>query len=138
MLPFAALVRRGRYLIEWKPIHSVLSATVYAELKKERRPSADLEQSQIVAFGDPVYPQLPKDRDNAPAAILEVLTAVRRGLSLNPISSTREEVKAIANLFPGTRTYLGDEATEERAKTVGSQARLLHSPFPLGGVPALG
>ncbi|HYO12120.1 MAG TPA: CHAT domain-containing protein [Thermoanaerobaculia bacterium] len=125
-LPFAALARKDRYLIEWKPIHSVLSATVYAELRKERRPSADPEQTQVVAFGDPAYPRLPKDQENAPAATLEVLTAVRRGLSLDPIPATRGEVKAIASLFPGTRIYLGPEATEEQAKTIGSQARLVH------------
>ncbi|HEX3126111.1 MAG TPA: CHAT domain-containing protein [Thermoanaerobaculia bacterium] len=144
-LPFAALVRRGRYLGEWKPIHSVLSATVYAEMKKARRPSADRVQSQVVAFGDPVYPRLPKDKDAAPAATLEVLAAVRRGLSLDPIPSTREEVEAIANLFPGTQVYLGREATEERAKTLGSQARLLHfachglldERFPLDSALAL-
>ena len=27
-LPFAALMRGNHYLVEWKPIHSVLSATV--------------------------------------------------------------------------------------------------------------
>ena len=40
-LPFAALLHKGRYLAEWKPIHSVLSATVYAEIERTRHPLAD-------------------------------------------------------------------------------------------------
>jgi CHAT domain-containing protein/Tfp pilus assembly protein PilF len=145
-LPFAALVRKNRYLVEWKPIHSVLSATVYAELKKTRRLAPDLEESQIVGFGDPAYPRLATDEDTAPTAALdEILTAVRRGLSLDPIPATRQEVETIANLFPRARIYLGREATEERAKTVGSQARLLHfachglldERFPLDSALAL-
>ncbi len=125
-LPFAALIRKDRYLVEWKPVHFVLSATVYAELKKARRPPADPAPGQVVAFGDPVYPPLSKDRDAAPAATLEILTAVRRGLSLKPIPATRREVEAIASLYPQAETYLGGEATEERVKSLGSEARLVH------------
>ena len=78
-LPFAALIRKGslplsspgadrgtdssrdwHYLVEWKPIHSVLSATVYAELKKLRRPpgatGTGAPPIQLAAFGDPDYP----------------------------------------------------------------------------------
>ena len=144
-LPIAALVRKGRYLTEWKPIHSVLSATVYAELKKARRPSSNVVPSQIVAFGGPVYPKLPKDRDTAPAPTLEILTAVRRGLSLASIPATREEVRNIAALYPGARIFLGAEATEERAKSIGKEARYLHfachglldERFPLNSALAL-
>lgn len=144
-LPFAALVRKAGYLVEWKPVHFVLSATVYAELKRTRRTSPEPEQSALVVFGDPIYPPLPKDRDTAPAATLEVLTAIRRGLSLDPIPGTRKEVESIASLYPGARKYLGEEATEERAKSVGSQARILHfachgllnERFPLDSALAL-
>ncbi len=144
-LPFAALVRKGRYFVEWKPLHSILSATVYAELKRTRRTSADPAQSQLIAFGDPIYPPLPKDRETAPAPTLEILTAVRRGLSLDPIPATRKEVESIASLYPRARIYLGAEATEERVKSVGSEARLLHfashglfnERFPLDSALAL-
>jgi len=144
-LSFAALVRKGRYLTEWKPIHFALSATVYAELKKARRPSSKVVPSQIVAFGAPVYPKLPKDRDTAPAPTLEVLTAVRRGLSLDSIPATREEVRNIAALYPGARIFLGAEATEERAKSIGKDVRYLHfachglldERFPLNSALAL-
>ncbi len=144
-LPFAALVRRGQYLVEWKPVNSILSATVYAELKRRRRTTADPAQGQLVAFGDPIYPRLPEDREAAPAGTLEILTAVRRGLSLDPIPATRSEVESIASLYPRARAFVGGEATEERAKSVGSQARLLHfachgllnERFPLDSALAL-
>ncbi len=57
-LPFAALVSRTkpkpRYFIEDKPLHTIVSMTVYAET----RPSAAQAAKQgrrVLAFGDPVY-----------------------------------------------------------------------------------
>src|SRR5580704_3617371 len=55
-LPFGALMRNEKeYLIEWKPLHTAISATVYAELRKSRK-EADSVAVQLVAFGDPLYP----------------------------------------------------------------------------------
>ena len=65
-LPFAALARRreqtagaaGRshqYLIEWKPVHTAVSATVYAELKRAR--PAVPPPATLIAFGDPTLHQ---------------------------------------------------------------------------------
>jgi CHAT domain-containing protein len=144
-LPFAALVHDGVFLAEWKPVHSVLSATVYAEIRRSRRPSRPLAESELVAFGDPVYTQPGEDRSAAPAATLEVLAAVRRGLSLAPLPSSRREVLGIASLFPRARTLLGAEATEEKAKAITPQARFLHfachglldERFPLNSALAL-
>jgi CHAT domain-containing protein len=126
ILPFAALVRRGSYLAEWKPIHSVLSASVYAEIGRSRRPSVGPARFPLAAFGAPIYPRLSKKRDEVPAANLEVATAVSRGLSLDPLPSSQQEVEGIASLFPEARTFLGSEATEESAKAIAPQARLLH------------
>ena len=56
ILPFAALRRReNQYLVESKSLHSAVSATVYAELKKisEKKRNGSIE---IAAFGDPRYP----------------------------------------------------------------------------------
>src|SRR5438876_9712651 len=37
LLPFEALMRASdHYLVEWKPLNTVVSATVFAELKKAR------------------------------------------------------------------------------------------------------
>ncbi|HEX6739331.1 MAG TPA: CHAT domain-containing protein [Vicinamibacteria bacterium] len=135
-LPFAALVRREtapqpgprRFLVEWKPLSLVASATVYAELKRRGRAPAPTapEGAVLVAFGDPRYP--PGSRPEAAAAGNPVVrSAVARGLSFLPLAGSRAEVQAIAGLFAGSmRSYLGDQATEERAKTVGPEARYVH------------
>lgn len=102
-LPLAALVRRLQpleYLAEWKPLHVVVSATVYAELRKTRSSPGG---PALVAFGDP-----------------------RPVRQLKPLGASAAEVNDIAALFDGqATTYLREAATESRAKTVGS-ARYVH------------
>ncbi|MEA2559418.1 MAG: hypothetical protein QOH06_922 [Acidobacteriota bacterium] len=121
-LPFTALMRGDRHLIEWKPVHSVLSATVYAELVRSRPAARDPGKEQLAAFGDPAYPQSAPDASADPG-IREI---VRRGLTLDPLPSSRREVEAIAALYPNPRVYLGREATEEKAKSLGPESRLVH------------
>jgi CHAT domain-containing protein/Tfp pilus assembly protein PilF len=123
-LPVAALVRDGRWLAEQKPIHSVLSATVYAELKKTPRPGSEATPAVLAAFGDPLYPPLPAGRPST--ADPDIRAALGRGLSLSPLPSTRDEVRSIASLYPEARTFLGAEATEERARSIGKGIRYLH------------
>jgi CHAT domain-containing protein/Tfp pilus assembly protein PilF len=135
MLPFAALVKRGRrgkkgetdrYLIEWKPVHTIVSATVYAELKKSRREKLDSQSVRLVAFGDPKYPALGKDKPNE-IPVIASRSMVTYGLGLVPLPSTRVEVEAIAKLYPEQISkYLGEEATEERAKSIGKDVRYIH------------
>jgi CHAT domain-containing protein/Tfp pilus assembly protein PilF len=140
-LPFAALMRRSRYLVQWKPIHSVLSATVYAELARSRPGRQEPGEQRLTAFGDPVYPSIAP----AVAADPEVREAVRRGLALKPLPETRLEVESIADLYPQAQTYLGRDATEERAKSLGPETRLVHfachglldERFPLNSALAL-
>ena len=143
-LAFAALRRGDRYLVEWKPIHNVLSATVYAELARSRRPAGpagDTGQERLAAFGDPVYRPLTPGASTDP----EVREAVRRGLELVPLPSSGQEIKAIADLYPRAEVYLGSDATEERAKSLGPEARLVHfachglldERFPLNSALAL-
>jgi CHAT domain-containing protein/Tfp pilus assembly protein PilF len=134
-LPFAALVRKEaqgkkggarRYLIEWKPVHTVVSATVYAELKKSRRNRASPGEIRVTAFGDPKYPTR-TDVKPEQIANAELRSAVTRGFSLAPLPSSRVEVESIAGLFPsGSNVYVGEQATEERAKSVGKDVRYLH------------
>ena len=134
-LPFAALSsaqpgRAGRrYFIEDKPLHIVISATVYAELKKTRRPKTT--DAAIAAFGDPVYPSTrgkPED-----VADTDVRAFVRRGLDLKPLPDSRVEVEAIGRLFGARATvYTGAQASEERAKAVAPRAAYLH--FAMHGI----
>ena len=134
-LPFAALLRNDRWLVEWKPVHSVLSATVYAALLPSRPPQRQTGGT-LAAFGDPLYP-LPEPK--APAG-LEV-----HGLTFPSLPFSREEVKAIAALYPRAQVYLGQEATEEKAKALGPGPRLVHfachgvldERFPLNSALAL-
>ncbi len=120
-LPFSSLLSGDRYLVEWKPIHSALSATVYAELVQSRPALRNPGEEQVAAFGAPVYPPAAES-----PADPEVRDAIRRGLALKPLPSSRKEVEAIAALYPRTQVYLGREATEERARSLGPQTRLVH------------
>jgi CHAT domain-containing protein/tetratricopeptide (TPR) repeat protein len=115
-LPFGALIRnpggKGQYLAEWKPLHSALSLTVYGTLRaSDREPGS----TQLVAFGDPRYPE-----DVAPAGM------GLRGFQWTALPYSRREVERIAGNYPGARLYLGEEATEEQAKSLGRDIRVLH------------
>jgi CHAT domain-containing protein/tetratricopeptide (TPR) repeat protein len=104
-LPFAALVERranqdDRYLIEWKPIHAIVSATVYEEVKKRRSLKKTRPAIELVAFGDPDY---------------SGAVDGRRGLEALP--GTRQEVDQVSALYaPRAQAYLGRLATEEQLK----------------------
>lgn len=110
VLPFAALRRsQTQYLIEWKPLHTIVSASLYHELAKTRNePRHPL--FQLAAFGDPLYPEPVPGR-----------------LDLPRLPFSREEVTAIAALYPDrSRVFLGAQATEENAKSAAPLARYLH------------
>jgi CHAT domain-containing protein/Tfp pilus assembly protein PilF len=126
-LPFAALVRNHgdaadrswQYAVEWKPIHTALSATVYAELRKVRSDAA--APVSAVAFGDPRYPHS-ADATASP----EMRGLVRRGNVLGALPFSRNEVEALGRMFGNrARVYAGPDATEARAKAVRS-TRYLH------------
>jgi len=108
LLPFAALVISReplRYLVETAPIHTVVSATLYAALRARRRNAVPSGPITLAAFGDPVTP------------------AER----WRPLPSSRDEVHRIAALFaPAAVEYLGADATEQRAKALGSGPRYIH------------
>jgi CHAT domain-containing protein/Tfp pilus assembly protein PilF len=119
--PFAALVRHTgesrpwQYFVEWKSLHTTLSATVYAELRKVAPASSG--PSTLIAFGEPLYP----GPTPAPAGAVspEVRGMLRRGYALTPLSATRAEVQALSRGFGQRATvYLGAEATEGRAKSL--------------------
>lgn len=125
-LPFAALVRPGpqpRWLVEWKPVHTVLSATLYAQLKAgRRRDSSPGGGGELVAFADPVYRPVPgatADADDPP------LRRYRAGLP--PLPGAQEEVQALAALYGrDAKAYLGAAATKARAEHLPPGSRYLH------------
>jgi CHAT domain-containing protein/Tfp pilus assembly protein PilF len=147
-LPFAALIRSNtapggrswQYLVEWKPVHTVVSATVYAELKKASPPAGP---ATLVAFGDPVYP-VSSDHPKS-VAKSEFRGVLGPGSALSPLPATRVEVETLARKFgEQATTYLGADATEARAKSV-KKTRYLHfathslldARFPLNSALAL-
>jgi CHAT domain-containing protein/Tfp pilus assembly protein PilF len=133
LLPFAALIRKdGQHLVEWKPLSTVLSGTVFAELKKQRHDAlagAEPFSPQWVAFGDPWFP--PRLTQSRPEEIGELRLrsfSTRAQLRWKRLPQSRREVEEIAALFPADqhRTYVDRDASEERAKAVGKNARILH------------
>ena len=133
-LPFEALflpgttVTRGDfrqlpYLIRRFAVSYAPSASVLAELQNEPRATAP---KGFIAFGDPLYEQPAKD---ASATTLRAVVAAGR-INLQPLPYSREEVSAIAQLFPDDQRelFLGDAATEENAKVPErlSRYRLVH------------
>ena len=120
LLPFGALVRRRdplTFAAEWKPLPTVASASVYAEIKKTRRATADAAP-RLAAFGDPTPGS---GQEPADAGSREGRDALR------PLPYSREEVERIAALFgAGARRYLGPAATESEALAVGRDVRYVH------------
>jgi CHAT domain-containing protein len=125
-LPFGALMRDERFLAEWKPLHTALSLTVYGTLRVSGRPKPAAPaqggstpgSARLAAFGDPLYPKSP--------APVDAGSPILRGVNWSPLPHTRREVERIAEIYPGASLYLGDQATEERAKSVGRGVRVLH------------
>jgi CHAT domain-containing protein/Tfp pilus assembly protein PilF len=123
-LPFAALAdpaagAEPRYLVEAKPLHVVSSATLYAALTRAR--DARAGAPVIAGVGDPVY-------SGPPGAMPPALTrSVRRGLRLSPLPWARKELEALRELSPrGTTLWMGVEATEARAKSLGDGPKIIH------------
>jgi CHAT domain-containing protein len=139
-LPFAALIRvtedgNEQYLVEWKPVHTALSATVHAHLRKERpeeKPADRTRPFQLAAFGNPSYPSV----QDGERALTLVRSAVDRGLfdGFVPLPHSGREVTTIAGLYPAgaARTWVGPDATEDRAKALGKDVRIVH--FAVHGV----
>ncbi|MCP4592719.1 MAG: tetratricopeptide repeat protein [bacterium] len=131
-LPWGALPRDtpdgGQYLAEWKPLHMALSATVFAELRMLRREDGESPPPiRVVAFGDPRYPA-PRDSAIHHRDAIVRSSAERVLFDWEPLPHTRHEVEGIAAVYPTdrVRVYLGPEATEERAKSLGRDVRILH------------
>jgi CHAT domain-containing protein len=125
-VPWGLLVRpipdsdqREQYLVEWKPFHIALSASLFSELKA-RRVSKPPEGPPILAFGDPIYP-------NTSTSLKELsFERVSRDLGLMPLPGSRREVENILAMFPNGEAYLGSEATEKRAKSTLARAFNIH------------
>jgi CHAT domain-containing protein/Tfp pilus assembly protein PilF len=127
-LPWGVLIKKSvdtgsegerPYLAESKSIHLALSATIYAQIT-EARPQTK-QAGDLALFGDPV---MRFDRVH-PDPMIEVV--VRKGFDLSPLPGSRSEVQRIAALFAGSaQTFLGERATEENAKALPRNSRIVH------------
>ena len=129
-LPFATLddpAKEGAFLVERVPITTVVSMTVYGEIKKQGKSAGKRANPSLVAFGDPrLPPGLLKDGEG-PEISPALRTAMKWGLRLDPLPSTRVEVEAIGKLYGGEAALrLGAEATEESAKALGKVPSVIH------------
>ena len=103
-LPFHALVTNTRgqpgYLGLQKPLHSILSATLYAQIRSEPRPAAG---RRLVAFGDPLNASWP------------------------PLPHTRREIGYLAQLYGDTaEVRLGAQVTKAAVLQESAGADILH------------
>ncbi len=135
LLPFGALplpkVKGGSealFLGQEKPLHTIVSMSVYQEVRRERGRSFG-DGPALVAYGDPVYGV------GTPGALASLYSR------LPPLPGTRREVESIARLF-GARAQvrLGGGATEAALKADAPRARYLHlaAHGVLDGADALG
>jgi CHAT domain-containing protein len=128
LLPFAALAdpteQSGeRHLGALRPLHIAASATVFAELKKDRRERA---AARLLAFADPDYSAMASS-SQAAASPAELRSARAGGLELRPLPGARREAAAIAAAHAGaSRVYLGADATEEKFKQLAGEGTLIH------------
>jgi CHAT domain-containing protein/Tfp pilus assembly protein PilF len=124
LLPFAALADPSspsapRFLAEVKPVHVVSSMTLYAAL---RRPGAGPSSAPlaITGIGDPASP--------GPSSTLTptLAASARRGLRLEPLPWARRELLALREVSPAATLWLGGDATEARAKSIGPGPDIVH------------
>jgi len=134
ILPFAALIlpgtaRPGEAPAYWgteKPLHSILSATLYAEIRRGRHTPASPGHAAggpLVAFADPrIVPSEPNIQDD-PAEP----PARRYRHGLTPLPGARAEVRALSALWgKDAYVYVGAEASERRFRHLPVRPRYLH------------
>ncbi len=130
-LPFQALRdSSGHYLIETHPLFYAPSLTALREMMKREsaapvstdpKPAVTRNESSgpsLLAFGDP----------ELSAGTISRVKTVRRDAKLGPIPQTKEEVATLGSLYGASRSelFVGDGATEERAKAEMSRFKVLH------------
>jgi len=145
-LPFALLFdkKNEEYFIEKKPLSSVVSVSVYSELKK--RPPKSI--NHIVAIGDPIYPfedeidfpanatlaNRSEPKVNAFQATMDneqidfvVRSRMGRQGKWERLPWTGQEVNRIAKIFDGkVDVYLREMAKEDVIKELEKQTDIIH------------
>src|SRR5262249_29836376 len=148
-LPFAALISQTKpkphYFIEDKPLHTIVSMTVYTETRKLAAANEAKLEPKLLAFGDAIYA---KEQTAAATKQEQAVQAPRRssesekitnsddpkaayfhqrGLNLTPLPGTRKEVEEIAELYGSAATVkLGQDVTKTAIREKSSNYSILH------------
>src|SRR5262249_26833021 len=147
-LPFAALVSQTNptphYFIEDKPLHTIVSMTVYAETRKSAAASDTKLEPTVLAFGDAIYAkeqmapatkqeQLAQTQKPAPQGEEEakndpkIAYDPRRDLRLAPLPGTRKEIEEITRIYGREATVkLGQDVTKIAAQKESPNYMVLH------------
>ena len=123
-LPFQALVAEdGRFVIEKSSVSYAPSFTVLREMKAHRRKNEDGSRRKasdysLLAFGNPLIGKQAIERAR--------LSAGEERFS--PLPESEKEAVALGRLYGvrQSKVYVGVQAREDRFKTEGRQARVLH------------
>ena len=130
-LPFQVLKdSSGHFLVETHSLFYAPSLTALREMMKresgapvsdEPKPAVTRNESpgpSLLAFGDP----------KLSVGTISRVKTVRRDAKLGPIPQTKEEVATLGSLYGASRSelFVGDGATEERAKAEMSRFKVLH------------
>ena len=127
-LPFH-LLRDGthpqpRLLLEWKPTTTIVSATVFWELKNRKQ--APKGAYQLAAFGDPIYPK-EEGWHQRGGPQLRSFGQRMAGKTLKRLPHSATEVTSIAELYGDrAKAYLREQATEARAKATSRHSQIVH------------
>lgn len=124
ILPFGALTPPGAaegYLIERLPVHLALSATVYSELARSRKPQP-LGAGVLAVLADPTIEPLAV----ADGEALDGSRGRHAG-GLPPLPAGRLEAEALRQVFGDrAQVFAGPEATETRLRKLPAETRWLH------------
>jgi CHAT domain-containing protein len=119
-LPFQALLAGPvRFLIEDTAIAYAPSLTALREMARRRRDQAGSSSlTTLLALGNPLSGQGTVNRSSL----------VLRDEKLGILPESEQEVRALSRLYGASRSkvYTGAEAREDRFKSEGGQARILH------------
>ena len=136
-LPFGALTtnsdQQSRYLGEEKPLHTILSATLYAHLQATNQETKETAWEQPTASPTqesvPAQTAYPDSASLSPAVwrLLAVGDPLYTASAFEPLPHTREEALTLAALFgESTVLLLGAEATKTAVLRESVYADLLH------------
>jgi CHAT domain-containing protein len=110
----------GSYLVEHRAVSLAISATLLVDREESGRPGR--RETTVVAFADPALP-----RPETEGWRSEALRSRLRDTRLVPLPATRVEAETILRLYPEhARAFMGDDATEERARELSPGVTLVH------------